>query len=393
MNNKKYQLATIQIISKLVDLLISPKTTLPWILHTVSGPMWVAGMLVPIREAGALLPQWYLKSHVLGSDPRRDTYWRLGIAIQALAIFSLPLCFYLLSGFNLAVGLMGLIAILSFGRALSSLCVKDIQGHLIAKGKRGQFNGFLSSAAGIASIVSAIALIFPSQSSATMLAYGILIVAGMLLVTAYILSLSISVELDKTESTPASVGMWSLLKSERALRCLVIQRGLLLQSALMAPYFTLYILDVSDLAVGWLVLMSAIATTLSSYIWGKFADKNNLQVSRIAAVFCIVSSASLLLLDVNLWILLALFLLLQIAHSGIRIHRKTYILDITNEQNRTAYVATANTMTGIILLVVGATYTVLYPVLGTSILWLMMFFLGIAIVHSQFLPSPNNKNR
>ncbi|XOV78664.1 MAG: MFS transporter [Aestuariibacter sp.] len=389
---KKRQLATIQVITKLVDLLISPKTTLPWVLHALSGPVWIASMLVPIREAGALLPQWYLKTQVLGQDNRRDTYWRIGLFVQALSVLSLIPCFYLLSGINLAIGIMGLIALLSFARALTSLCAKDIQGHIVAQGERGKFSGMLSSLAGVASIVSAVILILPGAMENTFLAYLIFFFAGTLLLIACALARTIRVELDAPDDNQASISMMALLKEQKSLRRLIVQRALLLQSALMAPYFTLYALDNTEVAIGWLVLVSAIATTLSSYIWGRFADEDNLLVSRLAAALCIASGVCMLIMPFQLWLQLGLFLLLQIAHSGIRVHRKTYILDITNEQNRTAYVATANTMTGIALLLFGGIYTLLYPVFGTELVWVMLALLSVAIILSRRLPQPKTSH-
>jgi hypothetical protein len=41
------------------DGLVDPKLVLSWVLTSVgAGPVWV-GLLVPVREAGALLPQLY----------------------------------------------------------------------------------------------------------------------------------------------------------------------------------------------------------------------------------------------------------------------------------------------------------------------------------------------
>ncbi len=43
--------------SKLGDLLVSAKTTLPAALIAAGAPVWIISVLVPIRESGALLPQ------------------------------------------------------------------------------------------------------------------------------------------------------------------------------------------------------------------------------------------------------------------------------------------------------------------------------------------------
>ncbi|CAN0530597.1 unnamed protein product, partial [Scytosiphon promiscuus] len=46
-----------QFLSKLSDALASAKIVIPWFLTSVGAPAFFGGILVPIREAGSLLPQ------------------------------------------------------------------------------------------------------------------------------------------------------------------------------------------------------------------------------------------------------------------------------------------------------------------------------------------------
>ena len=55
------QLISIATCGKLADLLISAKTTLPWLLASLGAPTWIVSLLVPIRESGSLIPQWPLR--------------------------------------------------------------------------------------------------------------------------------------------------------------------------------------------------------------------------------------------------------------------------------------------------------------------------------------------
>ena len=48
-----------------------------------------------------------------------------------------------------------------------------------------------------------------------------------------------------------------------------------------------------------------------------------------------------------------LLFVLGVAHDGIRLGRKTYIVDIAEGETRTQYVATSNTAIGFLLLIVG----------------------------------------
>jgi len=56
---------------------------------------------------------------------------------------------------------------------------------------------------------------------------------------------------------------------------------------------------------------------------------------------------------VSSWVYAAAFLLLGVAHSGIRPGRKTYLVDMAGGNKRTDYVAVSNTVIGVILLAAG----------------------------------------
>jgi uncharacterized membrane protein len=68
------------------------------------------------------------------------------------------------------------------------------------------------------------------------------------------------------------------------------------------------------------------------------------------------------------------FFILGIAHSGVRLGRKTYIVDLAAGNKRTDYVAVSNTVIGVILLVTG----------GISALASLISIEGIILVLSLF---------
>ena len=76
----------------------------------------------------------------------------------------------------------------------------------------------------------------------------------------------------------------------------------------------------------------------------------------------------------------ALFLLLSVAHSGVRLGRKVYLVDMATAETRAAYVAVSNTVIGVAMLAAG-----LIGVLGdvydaaTVILVLAIGSLGAAL--------------
>ena len=51
--------------------------------------------------------------------------------------------------------------------------------------------------------------------------------------------------------------------------------------------------------------------------------------------------------------MLLLFLLLSVTHQGVRLGRKTYVVDLASGNRRTDYVAVSNSVIGLMLLLVG----------------------------------------
>jgi hypothetical protein len=77
------------------------------------------------------------------------------------------------------------------------------------------------------------------------------------------------------------------------------------------------------------------------------------------------------------WIVPVAFFFLAIAHSGVRIGRKTYILDLAGGTRRTDYVAVSNTVIGAVLLVSGL-LSLFTPFLGARGMLLLLSVLGFA---------------
>jgi MFS family permease len=98
---------------------------------------------------------------------------------------------------------------------------------------------------------------------------------------------------------------------------------------------------------------------LSAPTWGKLADRSSRRVLLLAATFTAVLGVVVFCLkrwlsaELPFWFYPAAFLLLGVAHSGIRLGRKTYLVDMAGGNKRTDYVAVSNTVIGVILLVAG----------------------------------------
>ncbi len=81
------------------------------------------------------------------------------------------------------------------------------------------------------------------------------------------------------------------------------------------------------------------------------------------------------------------YALLMIIHHGVRLGRKTYLVDMANQDNRALYVALSNTFTGVLMLAVGGLIGGLAQWLGSSLLLLVLAATALgAMVSAQRLP-------
>jgi hypothetical protein len=113
-------------------------------------------------------------------------------------------------------------------------------------------------------------------------------------------------------------------------------------------------------------------------------------IIRAAAAGSAVILAFLALLAVpgaHGWVLLpAVYLLLALVHTGVRVARKTYVIDMAGGDRRTEYVAVANTAMGALLLGTGAVSGVL-ALLGAEVALLFLALFGaVGVVTAPTLP-------
>ena len=76
------------------------------------------------------------------------------------------------------------------------------------------------------------------------------------------------------------------------------------------------------------------------------------------------------------WVAPVGFFVLSIAHAGVRIGRKTYILDMAGPENRTDYVAVSNTAIGAVLLA-SSLLGLLTPLIGAAGMLVLLSVLGV----------------
>lgn len=376
------------VLTKLGDLLISPKTVLAWLLSAIGAPALVA-WLVPIRESGSMIPQMVIGAWVR-RKPVRKWFWTLGSFGQAASVLGMAASVWFLEGYVAGAGIVGALVLFSLARGFCSVSMKDVQGKCIPKKRRGRLSGLASTIGGTATVILT-ALLFWNRGDPGVLFYTLLLLlAAALWVIAGVLFASVDEYEGETggggNALSDAIKSLSLLRYDAPFRHFVITRALLLCSALASPYFVVLAQKHSD--TGWLLgvflLASSLASSVSASVWGWMADESSRKVMIRGAI---VASATCLAVGLtalfsgeatsSVWFYPAGFFVLSIAHAGVRLGRKTYLVDMAGGNKRTDYTSVSNTVIGVLLLVTGGLTAAVSMVSDVAVI-LTLGFMGLA---------------
>ncbi|HUU74260.1 MAG TPA: MFS transporter [Burkholderiales bacterium] len=382
---------TASFLTKLGDAIASPKTVLAWVATAAGAPAIVLGLLVPIRESGSMIPQLFIGGFVRAL-PVRKWVWVAGSVLQAMVIVGIGFVAISMTGAAAGWAILGLITVFSLARGLCSVASKDVLGKTIPKGRRGQLTGWSASLAGMVTLVFGLALLLPSLRNLDAVLLGaVLIGASFLWLLAAGVYAMVREERGETEGGANAIRLalnsLVLLQRDKPFRRFVVARALLMCSALSAPYYVALAqqrIGPSVYVLGLLVIASGLASLLSAPLWGKFADRSSRQVMFAAASVTAATGLTLFLVDRvapatigTIWLLPLAYFVLSIAHSGVRVGRKTYVVDLASGNNRTAYVSVSNTVIGGMLLAVGA-LGALAPLIGNAGMIGLLAAMGVA---------------
>jgi len=275
-------------LTKSADGLVDPKLVLSWLMTALGAPVALIGLLVPVREAGALLPQLVTAGY-LRTLPRRKWAWAAGSAMQGLAAAAIGIIAISLTGAAAGWAIVLALAVLALARSVCSVCYKDVLGKTIDRSRRGTATGLAGSIASVTVIVYALALSFQLVDR-MLLVTGGLFLAG----AAWLLSGLLFATLQERKG--ATDGGKNALKEARRnftylgddpqLVRFILTRGLLTATALAPPFM----IAVGSRAgegydrLGFLVLASALASLLSSFVWGRLSDRSSRKVLVFSAL-------------------------------------------------------------------------------------------------------------
>lgn len=344
-------------LTKTGDGLIDPKLVLSWLLSHSGVPPVLIGLLVPVREAGALLPQIVISGRIM-AWPQRKWAWAGGSAVQGLAVAAILGAALLLEGRALGLAVCAALAVFAVARSFCSVSYKDVLGRTVARSRRGTAAGLGASVAS-AGVILFGAVLLSDVADRRAVVLGALALAALSWLAAAAVFAGMNEPLAEPEAPRENpLGQFTLLREDRQLLRFVLARGCLVATALAPPYLILMASEGGQSGfrhLGLLLFSSAGASLVSSYVWGRFADVSSRRVLIAAgaiagAVLGVAALAGGAGMAGTLWVLPALMFALMVAYHGVRNARSTYLVDMAPEDRRAAYTAVANTVIGVLLL-------------------------------------------
>ena len=380
-------------LTKVGEGLADPKLVLAWLLDAIGTPTWALGLLVPVRESLAMLPQLAISARIRKLAIRKTVYV-FGCLVQGAAIIGFGFMGWLAQMFSGTVaGIVAvlLIAVFALGRSLCSISHKDVLGKTVDRGRRGSVSGTAGTVAALVTLLLALAYSMGWIALTVPVVSGMVALGGLCWLLAAFVFGSIREEPGATEGgidgLAAVIAQLGLLRSNAPLRRLIVTRALLLSSALAPPFYIALSGDSTVSGLGTLgpfMIASASASLVSAYVWGRLADRSSRRVLMLAATLTALANAIAAFLALAMPQLLggslllpALLFVLMIAHQGVRLGRSVHVVDMADRDSRATYTALSNSVVGLILLA-GGIFGVIAQWLGIGAV-LAMFTLMAAL--------------
>ncbi len=350
-------LVAAKVLTQLGDLLCSAKTTLPWLVLSAGGSPGLVALLVPVRESGSMLPQLALAAWVQRIEPR--TRAAIGAAMgQAVLCLAIAAAAVLLDAAWMGPAIVLGLGALALVRALASLANKDVLARGVPKGARGAVNGRSTSLAGLLGVGGAsAALAVPERPDAAWMVALVVASAALPFFASGLALTRVSQNAEaKAPRSAADTRLRDTLRDPR-LRRFLLARGLLLGSALGSPFLVSLGRDAAPglRTLSAFVLASGAASFLTAGLWGRLADRSGRACmglgGALAGGFGLVGVLADALPG---WAWPVLYFAFSVGYVGVRVGRKTYVVDLATGATRTQLVAASNTLIAVALLLAGA---------------------------------------
>ena len=329
--------------------------------------MLLVSLAVPVRESGVLLPQLFIAAKIRALALRKYV-WMFGGLLSGLALWVCGLALIMdLEPVQATWLVFTALLVFSFARGICSVASKDVLGKTVSKTRRGTLMGLATSISGIFTLLLGLNLGFYDELKSNEWVLAALFgIAGACWMIASVAIWVIREEPGATEGG-ANAGVEALkslklLRDDKPFRNFVIVRTLLLSVSLGSPMLIILAQEALGNAalIGLFLIVSGLANTVSGYLWGRLADYSSRTLMAISSgINALVGIAVLMILqsevDVSALLLFVVaYFLASVCLAGVRLGRKTLLVDMGNQKTRSAYVAVSNTAIGILILLMGA---------------------------------------
>ncbi|MBD3166338.1 MFS transporter, partial [bacterium] len=361
----------------------------PWLLSTIGAPGWMAGWLMPIKQAGSMLPQISVAGAIRGFPVRKHFWFGAGVMQTImLAVMALSLLF-LDNPVALGWIVLGTLLVFSVASGVGSVAFGDVVGKTIPKTRRGRMLGLRATFGGVLTLAAGLWLRFRVKDEGDIgLFVGLIAVAAGLWLLGAVLFVLMKEMPGATKGGRNAISEarhgWKVVQTSGPFRRFLIVRGLLLLGVELAvPYYTVIgkkLLDGGTGNLGLFIIATAVAATVSSVFWGKFADTSARKTMAVAGVLSAVTAMVALGFYafpsswVSGWSYAPLFFLIGLAVAGTRTGRKTFVVDLAPEDERPTYVAFSNTFAGVVTILGG-----LMGFIGYALGWQLMLVVLAAL--------------
>ncbi|MDM7945290.1 MAG: MFS transporter [Oceanibaculum nanhaiense] len=377
--------------TKLAEQLASPGLVLPWVIGALGAPAFLVGLLQPVKQAGSLLPQLAVAGSIRRLA-RRKWAWVMAGATQAACLLLMIPAAILLPPLAAGIAIVALLALFSMASGVGSVAFQDVTGKTVPKGRRGRMLANRAAIGGALTLAAGIGLRWGLEGESESLFPYLLMIATAAILWALGALCFAAIEEEKGAReggvTPLDSfrdGM-ALMREVPGFRKFLLARNLLLSVELSMPIYALHAQRSVGEGLGGLglfVIAVGIAAILSSPFWGLFADRSSrlvMALSGLVAGFAALLALMLAHLGDGFQTPAAyalVFIIIGIAEAGVRLGRKTYLVDGAPADQKGLYAAFSNTVTGLLTVIAGAVSATVLALLGIEAAILLLGTLGI----------------
>nr|WP_301288467.1 MFS transporter [Natronospira proteinivora] len=376
--------------SKLAEQVAGPNVVLPWLMAALGAPAALIGLLMPIKQAGSLLPQLAIAG-AIRSVARRKYFWVFSGLTQSACLLLMIAAAIFLTPTQAGWTIVGLLAVYAMASGTASVAFQDVVGKTIPKGRRGRLLANRAAIGGALTIAAGIMIHQYVGRGDDMLVYlGLVFFGALLWFLASGFFFLIREEAGATAGgrnalEEAGVGV-RLVKQLSGYRRYLLARALLLTVEIATPLFVLFgqgVVAGGAVGLGTFVVAVGVAQVVGSPFWGRFSDASSRKVlywSALIAAAAGVVALLITLLPESLQIppvYALVFILIGLAEAGVRLGRKTWLVDAAPPQDRATWVAFSNTSIGLLVLAGGA-LGLIAQFLGHEIMMLTIIALSLA---------------